>query len=288
VWNASNTKVAEYKYDPYGYEVASSGSLTQPLRWKGREYDAETGLIYMRARYYDPTVGRFISEDPIGLAGGINPYTFADGESVNNSDPTGKWCFSFSREIFGLWHISFNLGCGKRDADSDRKLRQDPPEVFSSNFGKLGVRGDGPDAPGDRGGSAVAPVVRAVAAAGSCVGRAGLFGGALALDMSLGYRGARFGVAAVQLGGATIESFVATALNVGAKRAARGVLDASETAVTAAAQFGASYLAPSGLATNFAVGAVDDGVSWAAVGGAFIPFNGTIDRFDRAWGVCGG
>ena len=89
VWNSSNTKVAEYKYDPYGYLVSSSGSLTQPLRWKGREYDSETGLIYMRARYYDPTVGRFISEDPIGLEGGINPYTFADGEPVNRSDPSG-------------------------------------------------------------------------------------------------------------------------------------------------------------------------------------------------------
>jgi RHS repeat-associated protein len=95
VWNSSNTKVAEYKYDPYGYQVASSGSLTQPLRWKGRGYDAETGLIYMRARYYDPTVGRFISEDPIGLEGGINPYTFADGEPVNRADPSGMECLEW-------------------------------------------------------------------------------------------------------------------------------------------------------------------------------------------------
>jgi RHS repeat-associated protein len=89
VWNTSNSMVATYTYDPYGYTVASSGSLTQNLRWKGAQYDTVTGLYYMRARYYDPTVGRFISEDPAGLAAGINPYSYADGDPVNGSDPTG-------------------------------------------------------------------------------------------------------------------------------------------------------------------------------------------------------
>lgn len=89
VWNTSNSTVASYTYDPYGYTVASSGTLTQPLRWKGAQYDTETGLYYMRARYYDPTVGRFISEDPIGLGGGINPYAYSDGDPVNGTDPSG-------------------------------------------------------------------------------------------------------------------------------------------------------------------------------------------------------
>jgi RHS repeat-associated protein len=90
IWNTSNSTVAGYTYDPYGYAVDTSGTtLAQPLRWKGREYEGETGLYYMRARYYDPSVGRFISEDPAGLQGGINPYAFADGDPVNKSDPTG-------------------------------------------------------------------------------------------------------------------------------------------------------------------------------------------------------
>ncbi len=91
VWNASNGIAATYTYDPYGYTVDSSGTLAQNLRWKGAQYDSETGLYYMRARYYDPTaVGRFISEDPDGIAAGINPYSFADGEPVNRSDPSGR------------------------------------------------------------------------------------------------------------------------------------------------------------------------------------------------------
>jgi hypothetical protein len=55
----------------------------------------------MRARHYDPTVGRFISEDPIGLEGGINPYTFGDGEPVNRADPSGLECVEWGgfREV---------------------------------------------------------------------------------------------------------------------------------------------------------------------------------------------
>jgi len=48
-----------------------------------------SGLMYMRNRYYDPQTGRFTQEDPMGLAGGINLYGFADGDPVNYSDPFG-------------------------------------------------------------------------------------------------------------------------------------------------------------------------------------------------------
>jgi RHS repeat-associated protein len=47
------------------------------------------GLMYMRNRYYDPKAGRFTQEDPIGLAGGMNLYGFANGDPVNFSDPFG-------------------------------------------------------------------------------------------------------------------------------------------------------------------------------------------------------
>ena len=56
--------------------------------YTGREPD-ETGLTYYRARYYDPTIGRFTQRDPIGLAGGINSYAYAGGNPVNFNDPSG-------------------------------------------------------------------------------------------------------------------------------------------------------------------------------------------------------
>jgi RHS repeat-associated protein len=55
----------------------------------GAQYDQETGLYYMRARYYDPELGRFLSEDPIGIAGGLNLYAYAGNDPVNASDPAG-------------------------------------------------------------------------------------------------------------------------------------------------------------------------------------------------------
>ncbi len=64
-------------------------SVRNPFRYTGREYDAESGLYYYRARYYDPALGRFLSEDPIGLEGGINPYAYVGNDPVNNRDPSG-------------------------------------------------------------------------------------------------------------------------------------------------------------------------------------------------------
>jgi RHS repeat-associated protein len=52
-------------------------------------FDAETGLYYYRARYYDPLLGRFISEDPSGLDGGINFYTYAENDALGYVDPFG-------------------------------------------------------------------------------------------------------------------------------------------------------------------------------------------------------
>ncbi|HEV2147523.1 MAG TPA: RHS repeat-associated core domain-containing protein [Longimicrobiaceae bacterium] len=63
--------------------------VENPLRFTAREYDPETGLYYYRARYYDPALARFISEDPIGLEGGINPYAYAGNDPVNFTDPFG-------------------------------------------------------------------------------------------------------------------------------------------------------------------------------------------------------
>ena len=60
----------------------------------GRTVEADTtGLYFMRARYYDPMLGRFISEDPDGLSGGINQYTYAGNDPVNARDPSGRCTF---------------------------------------------------------------------------------------------------------------------------------------------------------------------------------------------------
>jgi len=70
--------------------VTWSGETRNGIKaYTGREGDPETGLYYYRARYYDPKVGRFISEDPIRFAGGVNFYSYVTNNPVALADPLG-------------------------------------------------------------------------------------------------------------------------------------------------------------------------------------------------------
>jgi RHS repeat-associated protein len=78
-----------YTYDSYGKLTASAGSLTNPFRYTGREFDSETNLYFYRARYYDSNTGRFLSEDPLRFNGGIDLYAYVSNSSPNLVDPNG-------------------------------------------------------------------------------------------------------------------------------------------------------------------------------------------------------
>ncbi len=93
--NASGAVVQSYDYDSFGNLTAQSGSVTQPYTYTAREWDAETSLYYYRARYYDPQVGRFITEDPIGVNGGINLYGYVRNNPIKRTDPRGLASFGF-------------------------------------------------------------------------------------------------------------------------------------------------------------------------------------------------
>ncbi|MET8153162.1 RHS repeat-associated core domain-containing protein [Actinoplanes sp. NPDC049668] len=79
----------EYAYDPHGVQTRTGEATTNRFSWTGRERD-DFGLSYHRARYYDPELQRFISEDPIGQAGGLNLYAYAGNSPTNATDPSGN------------------------------------------------------------------------------------------------------------------------------------------------------------------------------------------------------
>jgi RHS repeat-associated protein len=78
----------QYSYEPYGKVSLTGSSSASSQKYTGREDDG-TGLYFYRNRYYHPALGRFISEDPIGIIGGINLYAYVDNNPISYSDPFG-------------------------------------------------------------------------------------------------------------------------------------------------------------------------------------------------------
>ncbi|MFC7529313.1 RHS repeat-associated core domain-containing protein [Actinoplanes sp. GCM10030250] len=79
---------AEYTYDPFGATTVDGDDLGNPARFTGRSDDGN-GLYHYRARYYAPGQQRFVSRDPIGVIGGINPYSYVDNQPTGLTDPMG-------------------------------------------------------------------------------------------------------------------------------------------------------------------------------------------------------
>ena len=113
--------------------------VEQSLRFQGQYFDEETKLHYNTFRFYDPEVGRYLTQDPIGLAGGINIY-FYGSNPVQNIDPLG-WCST---------KLGRNMGHRPGDGMANHhlipeKLMKDP--VYGAMFKRLksfGFNGDGP------------------------------------------------------------------------------------------------------------------------------------------------
>jgi RHS repeat-associated protein len=83
-----------YEYDAFGNAWTVSGSTPNNYLYRGEQYDSDLGLYYLRARYYNPLTGRFMSRDPED-GNQINPatlhkYLYADGDPLNGIDPTGR------------------------------------------------------------------------------------------------------------------------------------------------------------------------------------------------------
>jgi RHS repeat-associated protein len=88
VTDSAGVGQATYTYDAYGNLAASTGTITNPLRFAGQYRDGESSLYYLRARYYDPSTGQFLSRDPAVATTG-EPYAYTNDNPLNGDDPTG-------------------------------------------------------------------------------------------------------------------------------------------------------------------------------------------------------
>lgn len=97
-------EVNDYNYKAFGSIRSQSGTVANAWRYTGRQYDPESGLYFYRNRYYDASAGRFITQDPIGLAGGINLYAYVKNDPLNHTDPYGLDAFQVTPGFGpGMW-----------------------------------------------------------------------------------------------------------------------------------------------------------------------------------------
>lgn len=140
--NSNGGIVAQVTYDAFGN---SSGTSLTRYDYTGRERDPETGLLYYRARWYDPQVGRFISEDPIGLAGGINQFGYVSNNPQNATDPSGL--YEKDVHYFLTYYLAIHSGCfseaeARAIAAADQGVDENPATMpgFGGNTPVVDVR----------------------------------------------------------------------------------------------------------------------------------------------------
>ena len=114
----SGTVLAAQSYTAFGKALTQTAQIGNDLRYTGRERDDSTGFYYYRARYYDPVIGRFISEDPKGFGAGVNFYAYVNNNPVNLNDPSGL--DPLSSIISGIVKLGGRLGSAETRALNEK------------------------------------------------------------------------------------------------------------------------------------------------------------------------
>ena len=98
--DGSGNAVNSYTYDAWGDIVSQTETVSNPIKYAGEYYDDELGMYYLRARYYDPKIGRFIQSDPI--ESGLNWYAYCENNPIMFVDPSGYLNVGYDEN--GIWH----------------------------------------------------------------------------------------------------------------------------------------------------------------------------------------
>ena len=97
--DTNQANVATYRYDPYGNQISSSGSLASAnlYRFSSKEMHVASAMYYYGYRFYDPNLQRWPNRDPIGEKGGINLYAFVHSNPLTEIDPKGYTVYACTR-----------------------------------------------------------------------------------------------------------------------------------------------------------------------------------------------
>jgi len=126
VTNSAGTLIWSWAYagNPFGEQQPTSNGFVLNLRYPGQYYDAETGLLYNGARYYEPATGRFPQPDPAGFNGGIGLYVYGLNNPLLYVDPTG---FAPNNRNWNILCFVYFLACNQNPDMLHRPPTEPPP-----------------------------------------------------------------------------------------------------------------------------------------------------------------
>jgi RHS repeat-associated protein len=137
--SATGSVVNNYSYLPFGEKLASSGSVANPFTYVGEfgVMDEGSGLYYMRDRWYNPALGRFVQVDPLGTAADVNPYRYALNDPLRYVDPSGA-ILGFATSALGAVAGVANTNTQNGAADTTGHALN-VAGAFGSKMGDLGT-----------------------------------------------------------------------------------------------------------------------------------------------------
>ena len=139
--DSANTEVVRYTYDAWGKPLSVTGSLANtigyynPFRYRGYVYDVETGLYYLRSRYYNPNWGRFVNADALLTH---NVFAYCNNMPISMQDPDGYLAFGSFSSVFVKYEDVLSKSQFHESVTADMQYFIESPEKF--NYQKGGYR----------------------------------------------------------------------------------------------------------------------------------------------------
>ena len=130
--NDNETVIQKYQYSPYGSILYQENDYDTPFKFSGF-FGVQTdrnGLVHMRARHYNPLIRRFINQDPIGFAGGLNWYAYVNGNPISYVDPSGLAKILGSSS--GQYEITTSSGTVYKNSSDSSQLSRDLQSIRDS------------------------------------------------------------------------------------------------------------------------------------------------------------
>ena len=128
----------QYEYDAFGNTISCKEQVENRFRYQGEQYDPITRQYYLRARYYNPVIGRFIQEDTY-YGDGLNLYEYCRNNTITYKDPTGHNICATQRDLYHKYKEE-----GMSPQEAYQKMRKDLGLDSKSGYKDSGV-GNGKD-----------------------------------------------------------------------------------------------------------------------------------------------